>query len=209
VRRLTLAGLAVGLVALAAPVGAHAANTYWYWEGGCDWNLQSATTGNPNQYTGVVRLDAALLHDLALTPGTIRCDLYVDGQGYTTVLGPTHTDTGVVVDVPATVTFTVPPDTYFDLCTVATFDLEPTHTQRQICPGDLVYHVPPPESILLDTVGGVYGTVFGAVDPAVCDRLRQVPSVPPLLYVDPNSGDTWIGGNDPSDKVYDCPLYDS
>jgi hypothetical protein len=67
---------------------------------------------------------------------------------------------------------------------------------------------------LLDQAFALFDTVDGAIkalEPAVCGVLiTAAPTVDLLptagvLYIDPDTGDTFVGGRTPADVVFDCP----
>jgi hypothetical protein len=194
-KKLMLAGLAVGMTALNAPV-AHAAVVRA--ECGFDAAAQATVTGGGAQatFTGaawcVVTFDDGNGH-------TVRGYITVDGVEQAS----TPTASGSVVVIAAgQVTYNAPEGSTVDLCTEidgVTVSCGPADEQQ----------IPPQAVIdLLDTVFATLDSVLIPIeeqlDPTICTLLKAAaPGIPGVVDITPE-GDTTVVGVGP---FWDCPPY--
>jgi hypothetical protein len=181
-KKLMFAGVAVGMMALNAPI-AHAAVV----RSGCGFDTiaQETATGGQDTFTGGA-YGYAIFDDQGTH--TLRCYVTVDGGEVAST--PTGSGTGVVTTA-GTVTYTTS-STDVDLCT----EIDGVTTS---CGDATLTQIPPQEVIdLLDSIE------IGIVDPLVCPILASLsPGVPGVVDITPE-GDTTLVGVGP---FWDCPPY--
>jgi hypothetical protein len=180
-KKLMLAGVAVGMMALNAPI-AHAAVV----RSGCgfDANSQSTVTGE-NTFTGVA-YGYAVFDDQGTH--TLRCYITVDGvEQASTVPG----SGSVFVTTSGTVTYSAAEGAHVEECTEIDGNLVS-------CGAATETQIPPQEVLdLLDTVGM-------ALDTVLCPVLASLsPGVPGVVDISPEGDVTLIGVG----PFWDCPPY--
>ncbi len=218
-KALVPAALAASL--LAGPATAHATSEWHLMSatGACgfrvvDDNTQGARLGGPNNWWGIVYLAAVRLNGSDLPPDiTMSCELRINGTSAGTVLGPT-TGSGVVYDALPFV-FWSQLGKVVSLCDHITVWGETTVT----CTDAAVTQVEP--QTVHDATDPTVATVNDAVDdavvllnPTLCPGIATfvAPTVdgighPELVYVDPATGDVFVGGTTSLQRVWDCPPY--
>lgn len=207
-KRLLLTTL-VGLVAAAVASPAQADGPGY--TGSCHFSVVSDTTpggtlGGPDVWTGRVDI-AVVANDPRDRIDAASCWLHVNGDPPTkildaTVAGPVGAGAGLV-------TFRAGLTDVVYVCRHVEVSGRPAHDScfdngpTPICPGIVC------DSSLLDDVVAL----SQAADPVVCPHLVAVaPAVNDLptntvLYVDPATGDTYVGGTTADALFWDCPPY--
>lgn len=208
-RKKLLVATVVGVLALTAPLPAHADGAGYL--GACGISAVNDTTGplgGRNVWTGPVSVLV-----VANAPGdSIRatCSIKVNGANQGVVLDSGN-NIGVAADA-GRVTYTAAVTDTVSICTNVTtgtlgdesscVDLLTT----PVCPVQVCGH------------GGVLDQVAAvprSVDPTLCALLVSIAPVvdgvfnPNFLYIDPASGDTYAGGTTPAHRIQDCPPYES
>jgi len=200
----------VGMCAATAALPAHADGPGWV--GTCRISTVNDTTpdgtlGGQNVWNGQVNIAVA-----ASTPGATisaaSCTIKVNGGSESTIL--TATAAGGVAVGAGRATFTAAVDATVEICTHVTTSSDgaqstcATLTTTPICPDQVCG-----DGGLLDQVNGV----LEGVDPLLCSVLiTAAPTVDSLptagvIYIDPATGDTYVGGTGPSALFWDCPPY--
>jgi hypothetical protein len=188
-----LAGVAVGMMALNAPI-AHAAVV----RSGCGFDAvaQETATGGQNTFTGGA-YGYAVFDDQGTH--TLRCYITVDGVEQATT--PTGSGTGVVT-VSAQVTYNAADGASVDECT----EIDGVLIE---CGAADTSQVPPQEVIdALDTVfaaiDGVLLPIEQLLDTVICPVLASAsPGIPGVIDINAE-GDTTIAVVGP---FWDCPPY--
>jgi hypothetical protein len=225
-RKLLVASVATALLAISAPVAAHAGGRTF--AGGCYFiSLEDPTPGG--QLGGQNVRNGVVVFTVVPTTGgvpngsafTASCELRVNGMIQGTVLGPTS-GTGFVADA-TTIQFTARPTDVVSMCT----HVSSVNGDETVCsdPGT-TDPIPKP---VIDAIDAVFDTielvidlldelVFSQLDPTLCAVLVTLaPTVnglghPELIHIEPASGDLFIGGivfTPPpgGDLFWDCPPY--
>jgi hypothetical protein len=211
VKKLLLAAV-VGMVAVTAPLSAHADGTGYV--GTCRISTVNDTTpggvlGGQRVWNGQFNIEVA-----ASTPGdqitAASCAIKVTASGSESTLPFTSASP---LPAPAFVgagqaTFTADVTDTVYICTRVTTTAGGAEdhcvplTTTPVCP----------EQVCGD--GGVLGP-NGLVDQILCPILKtlapvvdSLPTSPDILWIDPSQGDVYVGGNgDTANIVYDCPPY--
>jgi hypothetical protein len=209
VRKKLLVATVVGVLALAAPLPAHADGAGY--RGTCRISAVNDTTGalgGPNVWTGPVSVLV-----VANAPGdSIRatCSIKVNSVNQGVVLD-TGNNIGVAADA-GRATYTAAVTDVVEICTNVTTG---TLGYESSCV-DLISTPVCPEQVCGD--GGVLDQVAAvarSVDPTLCALLVSIAPVvdgvfnPNFLYIDPVTGDTYAGGTTPAQRIQDCPPYES
>jgi hypothetical protein len=228
-----LLATAVAIMAATAPLTAHADGPGY--TGGCDISTVNDTTpdgtlGGQNVWNGEV--DVLVV---ATTPGdsiSASCWIKVGAGGTENkVLDATGPGVGFTAGAGRATFTAAATDTVF-ICTHVTTgsagssDVCDALTTSPICPdqvcgdGGLLDQAFAVLDTVFATVDGVLTTVDGVVteltkipDPVLCGQLKgiagTIDSLPTsgVLYIDPASGDTYIGGTTADDLAWDCPPY--
>lgn len=208
-RKKLLVATVVGVLALTAPLPAHADGAGY--RGTCRISAVNDTTGalgGPDVRTGQVSILV-----VANAPGdSIRatCSIEVNGEDTGVVLDTGH-NIGVAADA-GRVTFTAGVTDTVSICTnvtTGTFGYESSCvdlTTTPVCPPQVCG-----DGGLLDQVAAV----ARALDPILCAQLMSIAPVvdgvfnPNFLYIEPWSGDTYAGGTTPAHRIQDCPPDES
>jgi hypothetical protein len=207
-KKLMLAGVAVGMMALNAPI-AHAAVV----RSGCGFDsvAQETVTGGQDTFTGGA-YGYAVFDDQGTH--TLRCYVTVDGVEQATT--PTQSGTAFVATA-GQVTYNAAEGATVDLCTEidgATVSCGPADEQ-QIPPQEVIDLINQVFDILItvaETVDGVLAPVYAiidgierdVIDPQVCPLLAAAaPGIPGVIDITPE-GDTTIAVLGP---FWDCPPY--
>lgn len=208
-RKKLLVATVVSVLALAAPLPAHADGAGY--KGTCGISAVNDTTGplgGPAVWTGPVSVLV-----VANAPGdSIRatCSIRVNGVNQGVVID-TGNNIGVAADA-GRVTYTAAVTDAVSICTNVTtgaFGYESSCVYVQTTPVC-------PEQVCGD--GGVLDQVAAvarALDPTLCAELLSIAPVvdgvfnPNFLYIDRASGDTYAGGTTPAHRIQDCPPYES
>jgi hypothetical protein len=212
--------LVATLLAAAAVPGVAHADPYFGYEGRCTYTVLNDTTpnallGGQSTWNGVARVHVVPVDEDGVPTGApvaAKCELVVNRVSRGIVLDAGSGTGAVAAAGPLMYTAAVT-DTV-DLCTIVTIG---SVTQRTcaitlpatpICPrlvcGD---------GGLLDDAITTVNEQSKALDPAVCAALAAAaPTVNGLpsadvLYVDPDTGDTYAGGTTPDHLFWDCPPY--
>jgi hypothetical protein len=213
------------MLAATAPLSAHADGANF--KGTCRISSVNDTTpdgtlGGQNVWNGQVNILV-----VANDAGSIsaNCSLKVNGANQGVVLDA-GAGTGVVAAA-GRVTFTAAVTDTVTICTNVTTSAGSESvcadlTTTPICPvqvcgdGGALDQVIAILDGVLTTLDGVINTVNEAtkiVDPALCGALTTIaPTVNGLptaavLYIDPATGDTFVGGTTANDLFWDCPPY--
>ena len=212
----------VGMLAVTAPLSAHADGTGY--TGTCRIATVNDTTpdgtlGGQRVWNGEVNILVA-----ASTPGSLITDAYCtirvnSGAESAPVVsavtgGPVAAAAGQV-QFTADITDTVYICTHVGTTSSAVTDDCAALTTTPVCPVQVCG-----EGGLLDQVLAALDPVFAAIteltkipDATLCPVLQTLaPTVDGLptsglLYIDPASGDTYVGGTAPEDLSWDCPPY--
>jgi hypothetical protein len=200
----------IGMLAVTAPISAHADGVGY--TGGCristvNDTTPDATLGGQNVWNGQVNILV-----IASTPGatiTGSCSIKVNGTPQGTILTATQPGVGFAANA-GRATFTSAVTDTVSLCTdvtvggVASPQVCVDLTTTPVCP----VQVCGPGGVL-DQVNAI----LALVDPTLCAQLiaisGTVDSLPTagVLYIDPATGDTYVGGTGPSALFWDCPPY--
>jgi hypothetical protein len=211
--------LAATLLAAAVLVpGVAHADPYFDYEGNCAEAAVNDTTpggllGGPGTWNGAVRVHVvALDRNGAPSGATIaaKCDLRVNGVSRGIVLDAGSGPGAVAGAGPLTYTAAV--TDLVELCPVVTIGSVTeewcVRAVTPICP-KLVCGA----GGLLEQVVDTVNEQLKAVDPPLCAQLvAAAPAVDDLpsadyVYVDPATGDTYVGGRTTDSIVWDCPPY--
>jgi hypothetical protein len=207
-KKLMLAGVAVGMMALNAPI-AHAAVV----RSGCGFDAiaQETATGGQDTFTGGA-YGYALFDDQGTH--TLRCYVTVDGVEQATT--PTGSGVGFVT-AQGQVTYNAAEGATVDECTEidgVTIECGTADTS-QIPPQEVIDLIDQVFDVLItvaETVDGVLAPVYAAldgverdvIDPLVCPLLASAaPGIPGVVDITPE-GDTTLAVVGP---FWDCPPY--
>jgi hypothetical protein len=209
VRKKLLVATVVGILAVTAPLTAHADGAGY--RGTCRISAVNDTTGKlggRNVWTGQVSVLVVANAPVDSIRGT--CSIEVNGADQGVVL-----DTGNNIEIAAAagrVTFTAAVTDTVSICTnvtTGTLGYESSCVDlitTPVCPAQVCW----PGGVL-DQVAAVARTL----DPALCALLVSIAPVvdgvfnPNFLYIDPATGDTYAGGTTPAHRIQDCPPYES
>jgi hypothetical protein len=188
-KKLMISGVAVGLMALNAPI-AHAAVV----RSGCGFQsvAQETATGGQDTFTGAA-YGYAIFDDQ--DTHTLKCVVKVDGAAQ----AETPPGSGqVVVTTQGQVTYNAAEGATVVLCTVID-DVEVG------CNVAMEFQVPPQEVIdLLDTIFQAISDASGLLDPIVCTMHQALaPGIPGVIDITPE-GDVTLAVIGP---FWDCPPY--
>jgi hypothetical protein len=204
----------IGMLAVTAPITAHADGVGF--KGTCRISTVNDTTpdgtlGGQNVWNGQVNIVV-----VANDAGSIsaNCSLKVNGVSQGVILDA-GSGTGVVAAA-GRATFTAAVTDTVSICTNVTTSAGSESicvdlTTTPICPVQVCG-----DGGVLDQLIALINTVneaTKALDPAICLVLTTIaPTVDGLptsgvLYIDPATGDTYVGGTTPADLFWDCPPY--
>jgi len=209
--------LVAALLAVSALTGvAHADVDYQ--GGGCrmqtvDDTLGSGVLGGADTWNGTVQL--LVLPTGAHTGAQVSaaCEIRVNGATPRTVLE--GSGTGIALAA-GTLTYTAAVTDVVYLCTRVTVGAETVTRCADIGPATVCPTPVCGNGGLLDQAVAAVDAVDEqrkVLDPAVCAQLvaaaTAVDALPAagVLYVDPATGDTYVGGTAPEDLTWDCPPY--
>ncbi|HVF04242.1 MAG TPA: hypothetical protein VNA20_05325 [Frankiaceae bacterium] len=188
-KKLALATLAVGALALNAPAAQADAPSYDCY---LDASQQADVTGQTFQ--GV--LAGVIVHADVSASVTIRCYVTVNGvvQG--------GADTGVgsgtgVATAQKDVSFAAGDADVVKVCAQYTSN----HGSGTVCTTVGVSQIPP--QVVFDTIDGALAQVWPIVDPPVCDQLEDRAGTYGPVYIN-DQGDVYVDG----EPQWDCPPYD-
>jgi hypothetical protein len=183
-KKLMLAGVAVGMMALNAPI-AHAAVV----RSGCGFeSVSQATVTGETTFTGTAYGYAAFDDQAS---HTLRCYITVDGSEQATT--PTGSGTGFV-HTEGTVTYSAAEGAHVEECTEINGTTVSCGTADE-------QQIPPQE--VIDLLNTIFAAT-GLIDPTICPILASLSSVSAGLITP--EGDVILP--DPIGKVWDCPPYD-
>ncbi len=203
-KKLLMAGLAVGMLTMGAPLSPAQADGLTY-VGGCGFATLNDTTpggqlGGQDVWNGAVRL--AVIPTTAGVPNgsavSASCELKVNGVSQGTVLSATGT--GFAFNA-GQIQFTAAITDIVSMCTHVT---SVNGTEVVCADATTTQIIPQPVIDLLELVG----------DPLVCAVLiaaaptvnSTVPSS--ITYIDPATGDWFLlGTSTPDNLFWDCPPY--
>jgi hypothetical protein len=215
----------IGMLAVTAPITAHADGAGF--KGTCRISTVNDTTpdgtlGGQNVWNGQVNIVV-----VANDAGSIsaNCSLKVNGVSQGVILDA-GAGTGVLAAA-GRATFTAAVTDTVTICTNVTTSAGSESvcvdlTTTPICPvqvcgdGGVLDQVIAVLDTVFATLDGVITTVNEAtkvVDGPLCAQLigisGTVNSLPTsgVLYIDPATGDTYVGGTTPADLFWDCPPY--
>ncbi len=233
-KKLLMASLAVGMLAVSAPLSAHAAS--FDYRGGCGFDTLNDTTpggqlGGQDVWNGGVYL-VVVPTDTAGTPtgaaADVTCELKVNGVSQGTVLSASGTG---IIAAAGQIQFTAAITDIVSLCDHVTVGAETIvncgdATTTQIIPQPVIDAL----ILVLDTAVGaantvidlLNSTVFSQLDPTICAGLIAIAPVVNTLpsdiaHIDPATGDTGLGkallvlltgDPDVNDGFWDCPPYE-
>jgi hypothetical protein len=208
-KKLMLAGVAVGMMALNAPI-AHAAVV----RSGCGFDsVSQVTVTGETTFTGGA-YGYAVFDDS--NTHTLRCYITVDGSEVSG--GSTPTDTGATfLHVQGEVSYSAAEGASVEECTEIDGSTVSCSTadETQVPPQEVLDAIDTVFAVLLtvaETVDGVLAPVYAALDsaeinyldPIICQVLRAAaPGIPGVIDITPE-GDTTIAVLGP---FWDCPPY--
>jgi hypothetical protein len=191
-KKLMLAGVAVGMMALNAPI-AHAAVV----RSGCGFNsVSQATVTGETTFTGAAYGYAAFDDQ---GTHTLRCYITVDGSEQATT--PTVSGS-TFVHVEAEVTYSAAEGAHVEECTEIDGSTVSCGTADET-------QVPPQEVLdALDTVFALLDSILipieESLDPTICSVLKlAAPGIPGVIDITPEGDTTIIGLG----AFWDCPPY--
>lgn len=191
IKKIMVASLAVGALALGAPV-AHAQHAQF--DCGFDTIAQETATGGQDTFTGVAY--GYVVAGAAGNAVTIACEVRVDG----TTVDSTDPGSGTTVATSqGQVTYTASDTQDVDLCVV--WYTQSSGFGGPICGETTTTQIPPQEVIdLLNSVFDLVADMTAGLDPIVCGALQALgaPSVinvfAPTLRMDADDCDLYVDG---------------
>ncbi|HVF04243.1 MAG TPA: hypothetical protein VNA20_05330 [Frankiaceae bacterium] len=187
-KKLALATLAVGALALNAPAAQADAPTY-----DCRLRSTQQATITGQTYQGV--LVGVIVHAEATV--TIRCFVTVNGV----VQAGADTGTGsgtVVATAQKDISFAAGDTDVVRVCAQYTSN----HASGTVCTTVGIVQVPP--QVVYDTIDGALAQVWPIVDPPICSVLKALAGNHGGVVVINSQGDVYVNGA----PQYDCPPYD-
>lgn len=202
-KKILLAGAAVGMLALAAPAQAHPTHHY---VGQC--RISSVSDGGDDDQTtwtgqasiAVVATDASGVVPAPTAPISGQCDVYRNGVFFQTAV--TASGTGAASNaVPWT--YQSDPDDVMTVCTVVEVNGEPHSDCRDLTTTPIVPE--PVQQVITFIIDTLNNEVFSKIDPTICPFLATgAPGIPGVIDIN-EEGDVSIAG----DLFWDCPPYET